>query len=298
MSSPPRVSVIIPAYNAAWCIRRAVDSVLAQTCRDFELIVVNDGSQDDTANLLRAYGDALRVVSKPNGGLSSARNAGIRVARGEYIALLDADDYWLPEKLARQVTLMDANPDLVFTSTAAWLEDAEGNRVGAWRCQGATSPALEAIFFVNAFVAGSGSAAMLRCAALARAGWFDESLKSLEDIDMWMRLAATGAYACIEEPLTVILKRPGSMSGNLDIMRNAAMRVMKKNRHLLPPQHQGQFWRDAYAGMLVDYAKWEYRAGRRIAAIVHVLQGLALAPIVEGRLKLGLLRDMLFLRSL
>lgn len=289
----PRVSVIIPAYNAAWCVRRALDSVLAQDCRDFEVIVVDDGSQDDTAAVLAGYGEAARVLSKPNGGLSSARNAGIAAARGEYVAFLDADDWWLPAKLSRQVALMDGQPTLLFCSTRAMVQTPEGGRLPDWRCGDGHRAALECIFAVNAHVAGSGSSVLARREAFARAGGFDESLRSLEDIDMWMRLAALGGYACIDEPLTVIEKRADSMSGNLDVMRDAAMRVMRKNRALLAPSLRGQFWRTAYAGMLSDYAKWAYRKGRTARALGDLARALTLAPLSRGRLIIGLLLAML-----
>ncbi len=285
----PRVSVIIPAYNAAWCIRRAVDSVLAQDFRDYELIVVDDGSQDETAPLLATYGTSVRVVGKVNGGLSSARNAGINAARGVYIAFLDADDWWLPGKLSRQVALMDGRPDLLFCSTASEVWTAAGKRLGDWRCGGGGDSALACIFAVNAYVAGSGSAVMARREAFARAGGFDVSLRSLEDIDMWMRLAAIGDFVCIDQPLTAIEKRSDSMSGNLDVMRGAAIRVMRKNRALLPPALRGRFWRIACASMLSDYAKWAYRSGRRVQAVRDLLHALVLAPLGRGRLVVSLL---------
>ncbi|MDD5389304.1 MAG: glycosyltransferase family 2 protein [Gallionellaceae bacterium] len=289
----PRVSVIIPAYNAAWCVRRALDSVLVQDYRDFEVIVVDDGSQDDTAAVLAGYGDAARVLSKPNGGLSSARNAGIAAARGEYVAFLDADDWWLPAKLSRQVALMDGQPTLLFCSTTTSAQTPEGRRLPDWRCGNGQRAALECIFAVNAYVAGSGSSVLARRAAFARVGGFDESLRSLEDIDMWMRLAALGDYACIDEPLTVIEKSANSMSGNLDVMRHAAIRVMRKNRALLAPPLRGRFWRTAYAGMLSDYAKWAYRRGRTARALGDLAWALMLAPLSRGRLIISLLLAML-----
>lgn len=297
MTETVTVSVVIPAYNAAWCIRRAIDSVLAQSFRDFELIVVDDGSTDGTAAVLAAYGDAVRVVAKPNGGLSSARNAGIAAARGEYVAFLDADDWWLPAKLERQVAMMRSRPALVFCSTAARTETPSGEPLGQWRCGCTTGPALESIFAANAFVAGSGSAVLARRDALARAGGFDEALPSLEDIDMWIRLATLGGYACVDEVLVGILKRSGSMSGNLEVMRAAAIHVMRKNRALLPPQRRGGFWRHAYAGVLSDYAKWAWRSGRRRQALRDVLAGLCLAPMSRGRLMLSLLVAMLLNRT-
>lgn len=289
----PHVSVVIPAYNAAWCIRRAVDSVLAQDYRDFEVIVVDDGSQDETAAVLAAYGDALRVVGKPNGGLSSARNAGIAAARGDHVAFLDADDWWLPAKLAHQVALLDGRPDVLFCSTTTRVVTPDGRSLADWRCGGGAgkgeADALAAIFAINAHVAGSGSAVLARREAFARAGGFDESLRSLEDIDMWMRLAALGDYACIDEPLTVIEKRADSMSGNLEVMRASAIRVMRKNRGLLPASRRGRFWRAAFAGMLTDYAKWAYRKGRRARALADLAWALGLAPRQRGRLVLGLM---------
>src|SRR5689334_18029587 len=111
-SSEPLVSVVMPAYNVAWCVGRAVDSVLAQNFRARELIVVNDGSTDDTRARLGAYGGAVTVIDQDNRGMSAARNAGIRRADGTYIAFLDADDWWLPGKLARQVELMESRSEI------------------------------------------------------------------------------------------------------------------------------------------------------------------------------------------
>jgi len=289
----PRVSVIIPAYNAAWCVRRAVDSVLAQEYRDFELIVVDDGCEDDTAAIAAGYGDAVRLVGKSNGGLSSARNAGIAAARGDYVAFLDADDWWLPAKLSKQMALMESRPELLFCSTASGVQTPEGRRLTDWRCGPKDRSTLECIFAVNAYVAGSGSAVLARREAFARAGGFDESLRSLEDIDMWMRLAALGEFACIDEPLVVIEKRGDSMSGNLDVMRAAAIRVMRKNRILLPDEARGGFWRGAFAAMLSDYAKWAYRTGHTGQALGDLAHALALAPLSRGRLVISLMVAML-----
>ncbi len=293
MCSATKVSVVIPAYNAAWCVRRAVDSVLAQDYRDFEIIVVDDGSQDETTKVLAGYGDGIRVVSKANGGLSSARNAGIHAAQGEFVAFLDADDWWLPGKLTRQTAMLKEKPHIVFCSTAATVQTPDGHVLNEWRCAMAEGNALGQIFHTNATVAGSGSTVMARKQALIQTGGFDETLRSLEDIDMWMRLAALGHYACIDEPLAVILKRPGSMSKNLDIMRTSALAVMKKNRGLLPLNQRGAYWRQAYASVLADYAKWEYREGRSGKAALHLLQGVIHAPFGRGRLLLGLLLAIL-----
>ncbi len=296
--SSSRISVIIPAYNAARCLRRAIDSVLQQDYRGFELIVVDDGSTDETALIADSYGRRLRLIRKSNGGLSSARNAGIKHAQGEYIAFLDADDWWLPSKLKLQAELMDNQPELVFCSTTTEVHSPEGGLIQLWRCGTVGTTALEEIFRVNAFVAGSGSAVMAKKTALLKAGGFDETLRSLEDIDMWMRLAAIGAYACIDTPLTAIEKHPDSMSGDLKVMRHSAIRVMKKNRSLLPPDKRSAFWRAAYAGMLSDYAKWSYRHGDSFRALADLLHGLVISPSHRGRQICGLILAILLRQTL
>jgi glycosyltransferase involved in cell wall biosynthesis len=292
MTEPaPTVSVVIPAYNVAWCVRKAIDSVLAQEGCDFELIVVNDGSTDDTATVLAGYGRAIRVLDQPNGGMSSARNAGIRAARGEFVAFLDADDWWLPGKLGRQVALMRQRPELGFCSCVARVEDMDGKLVNQWRCPKWEGPLVVYLFQGGASVPGSSSAVVARRDLVLAAGGFDESLRGAEDPDLWIRLAAMTSYACIDEPLVGILRRPGSVSRNLEAMRDSTLRMMGKNRHLLPRELQGSYWRACVAGIHGDYAKWRYREGQRLAAVRDLLHILAKSPVKRGRLAMGLLRD-------
>lgn len=294
----PLVSVVIPAYNAHWCIARSLESALDQMYRPLEIIVVNDGSTDDTAALLeRVDYPELRVIHQQNQGLSAARNTGIQAASGNYIAFLDADDWWLPGKLEAQVQLMQSNTEIGFCSVATQVVDPHGNLLNIWRCPQWEGDFLQAIFRELAVVAGSGSGVMVRRALFEKAGLFDESLKSLEDIDMWMRLAAITNYSCIEKPLATILKHPDSMSRNLKIMREAAIQLLHKSRTLLPTEQQDSFWRNALAGVYADYAKGAYRAGDRGAAIRDILHACRLAPLQRGRLCLGLLKDIALGRS-
>lgn len=290
--TPAPVSVVIPAYNAAWCVRRAVDSVLAQTRPCLETLVVDDGSTDDTAAVLSHYGDRIRVIRKPNGGLSSARNAGILEAHGTLVAFLDADDWWLPTKIASQAQLMEGRPEIGFSSTAARIEDPDGRLLNIWPSPRWQGSFLEHLFHYPAAAAGSGSGVVARRACFTEAGLFDEGLKSLEDIDMWMRLAAVTQFACLEDSLVVIVKRPDSMSRNLDVMRHAALQVMTKNRKLLRRDRRGSYWRAGVASLLADYAKWQHRAGRRGDALADIVRAFSIAPFSRGRLCLGLLRDI------
>lgn len=291
---PGLVSVIIPAYNAAGWVRRAVDSALAQTYPQREILVVNDGSTDTTAQVLAEYGNSIRVLTQPNGGLSSARNLGIREAHGELLAFLDADDYWLPEKLARQVACLQQDTGLGFCSTRTQVVSPAGEPTGTWDCPRMESTLLRTIFLRHASIAGSGSSVMARSELFNRAGVFDTQLRSLEDIDMWMRLAVLSDYTCIDDLLTVIVKSPDSMSGNLEVMRQSAILVMRKNRELLPRRDRGRFWQAAYAGMLTDYAKWELRNGRRASAVLHLLEALVRAPMSRGRLVMGILLTLAY----
>jgi glycosyltransferase involved in cell wall biosynthesis len=287
----PPVSVVIPAYNAAHCITRAVDSVLAQSYTHCEIVVVDDGSTDATVETLARYGDALRIIRQTNGGAGRARNQGIRETGGEFIAFLDADDRWLPAKLARQVAILEARPEIGFCSTRTVAEAPDGRRLGEWRCPGAAQTILHALFLNPGAIPGSASGVMARRRLLDEAGGFDEQLRQ-EDTDLWFRLAAVTGYVCLDEPLTVIVKNPDSRSGDLEAMRTAALAILRRYRHLLPPRDQGSFWQAAYAGVLADYAKWEYRRGRRFRAIGHVMEGLLRAPRRRGRLMLGLLLAM------
>ena len=135
-----------------------------------------------------------------------------------------------PPKLEAQVRLMDARPELALCSTATWVEGPDGYGLGIWSSPEPCRDSLENLFRNNAYIAGSGSSALVRRNLFARVGHFDETLQGLEDVDMWMRLASVGEYACIPEVLTVIMKRPGSLSTHLDRMRSSALTVMKKNR--------------------------------------------------------------------
>jgi glycosyltransferase involved in cell wall biosynthesis len=288
----------MPAYNVAWCVRRAVDSVLAQTYRERELIVVNDGSTDDTGQVLSSYGEAIRVINQDNRGMSAARNAGIRAARGALIAFIDADDRWLPDKLERQVELLRRRPDIGFCSTSARIENPGGEFLNLWQFRHDGTDVLETLFAENAAIAGGCSAVVVRRELLDRVGLFDEHLRGFEDPDLWIRLAAVSGYACIDEPLVVVMRREHSVSRNLHEMRKAALRSMSKNRPLLPAHLRGKFWRNCLAGVYTDYAKGAYRAGRVDAAVADTLRALTLSPVGRGRLCLGLLRDFLLRRPI
>jgi len=293
------ISVIIPAFNAQDYITKALDSTLIQSYQHIEVLVINDGSTDNTKTIVESYQDPrVKLISQSNGGLSNARNTGIKNAQGHYLAFLDADDYWMPEKLEKQIEVLEQHTEISFCSTQTRVETPGGDFINTWFCPEINDTILRTIFSQNAAIAGSGSSVMLTAELQKQAGVFDESLHSLEDIDMWMRYAAIAKYCCIPETLSVIIKRTDSMSRNLETMRNSAIRVLTKNKSLLNTTSQKTFWHSCYANMLYDYAKWEARSGFKIIAIRHTLLALIYAPKRKGRLCLGLLFAIVFNRPL
>lgn len=189
----PRVSVVIPAYNCASYIGQAIESVFSQSFRSYEMIVIDDGSQDDTSQVVQAYGDRVRYVYQANQGVSMARNHGIQLAEGEFIAFLDADDYFLPEKLAAQLAVFDAKPQLGLVHSGwrrvnhrgEFLQDVE-----PWH----NVPYLDVEMWLR-WKPVLPSAMMFRRQWLERAGGFDPRFPPAEDTDLALRLALMGCEA-------------------------------------------------------------------------------------------------------
>lgn len=196
----PLVSVIIPTFNRAGLLARAIDSVLSQTFASLELIVVDDGSTDATDALLARYGARLTVVRQPNRGVSAARNSGVARARGEWIALLDSDDEWLPDKLDRQVAYCAQHPETVICQTEElWIRN--GVRVNPKQRHAKVGGMIFEQCLPLCLV--SPSAVMLRRSLLTAVGGFDERLPACEDYDLWLRLTWKYPVHLIPEPLLV-----------------------------------------------------------------------------------------------
>jgi hypothetical protein len=200
----PLVSVIIPTYNRAAYLVEALDSVLDQAYPNLEVIVVDDGSGDHTAQVLKPYLNNINLLSQVNRGVSASRNLGIRTAQGELIAFLDSDDYWLPQKLTTQVAFFCDHPQAQICQTdEIWIR--KGKRVNPGRRhakpQGDIFEASLALCLV------SPSAVMLKRSLFDRVGLFDEELPACEDYDLWLRIAVDYPVYLIADPL--IVKRGG-----------------------------------------------------------------------------------------
>ena len=200
----PLVSVIIPTYNRRNRLEEAVRSVLDQTFRDFELIVVDDGSTDGTRDMLQPFGNSVKVLDQERSGASAARNLGIGEARGSLIAFLDSDDLWLERKLEVQADHFQTHPkSLICQTEEVWIRN--GRRVNPKAYHRKQSGELFRISLDRCMV--SPSAVMLRRSLFEEVGVFDTSMEACEDYDLWLRVTCRHPVALLEEPLTV--KRGG-----------------------------------------------------------------------------------------
>ncbi len=196
----PKVSVIIPVYNRAALICRAVDSVLAQDFKNFEIIVVDDGSTDDTPKALNVYKDKIKIITQKNRGVSAARNRGVSISSGQYIAFLDSDDMWLPEKLSTQVAFFESNPDTFICQTEAiWIRN--GIRVNPKKKHKKQSGMIFTPSLHLCLV--SPSAVMLEKEFFDMFEGFDENLPACEDYDLWLRISCKYPVALINIPLII-----------------------------------------------------------------------------------------------
>ena len=200
----PNVSVIIPTYNRANYVAEAITSALAQTQPPREVIVVDDGSTDDTANALAGFGDRIQVITQSNGGSSAARNAALSVAQGEFVAWLDSDDVWLPEKLARQLEAAHHWPDAALIHTRCYVIDAESRQRPLPADDEPEIDCLEedALERIIHHCYPNTSSCLIRHSALDTVGGFDPSWAFAEDWELNLRLAERFPFAYVAERLT------------------------------------------------------------------------------------------------
>ncbi len=223
----PQISVIIPVYNGEKTIFETIESVLNQTESDFELILINDGSQDSTLDIVASIQDPrLKVFSYPNAGVSASRNRGIAHACGEFISFLDADDLWTPDKLEAQLRVLQENPQAAVAYS--WLDyiDECGQflRTGCRKtATGDVYPELLLYQFLE-----NGSNALIRAQALSQVGGFDQSLTHAEDWDMFLRLAARYHFVAVPSPQILYRMSASSASSNLSKMEAESLKVLER----------------------------------------------------------------------
>lgn len=240
----PLVSVIIPTYNCARWISTAIDGALSQTLANREIIVVDDGSADDTARIVAArFGDRVHYLKKPNGGVSSARNAGIAAARGTFAAFLDADDSWSPTWLETAIGAIDARPSIGAVYGNLTVIDDNGRQLGGYDLsQGGRYDGIDIRYALSNASGLLGSNVVVRRDLAQAVGCWDESLRTAEDLDFALRLATVTRIAIIRAPL--IIRRECGASLSKQVNTGNRLKVIAK----FEAQHPGEAAR--YAGLL------------------------------------------------
>ena len=233
--TPPSVSVIMPAYNVAPYIAEAIESVLAQTFSDFELLIVDDGSTDGTAAIARHFAERdhrIRLLQQENRGLAAARNTALEHARASALALLDSDDLWMPRFLEAQMAVLEARPEVdIVTGNARTLGSHEDGRPARPWPDPRPSPNLWTILGdeLSVFIMS-----VFRRRVYDTIGGFDDMLRTNEDFDFWLRAALAGfTFARNDEPLGFYRRRDDSLSASEVRMLRGALRVYYKHRPAL-----------------------------------------------------------------
>jgi hypothetical protein len=311
MRAAPRISVVMPAYQVQTTIEAAIRSVLAQTMPDFELIIVDDGSTDATAAIAKNVDDSrIRLISQANRGLAGARNTGIKAARARYIALLDSDDLFLPDKLAMHYVHLESDPSIGVSYAGAILIDEAGRDLGVRQ-----RPKLGRITAADVFYGRSisnGSTPVFRLEMLAagalgqdsegRTRYFDETLRRAEDVECWVRLALRSALRFAPLPGAQTQYRISATSLSADVTSQlAAWKQMCAQIETYAPAFIAAHRAAAYARQLRYLARRCVYARERQLGLAMISRALATHPallLVEPRRTLTVLLTCLALRLL
>ncbi len=279
MRNPPGVTVVIPCYNYAHFLPKAIESALSQDYPNKEIIVVDDGSPDNTREVALSYGDRVRHVHQQNAGLSAARNKGIAEARHEFIAFLDADDWWTPGWLKAAMETFARLPEDYAVVACQWnFITPDGRRDGPklldqhWPRE----VTVEQMLIRSRF---QPSGVVARKTVLQACGGFDTTLRSTEDRDMWIRIAARHRIYCLKEPYAGVLSHPGSMSRNAARMKVNMQSVLGKARaHDVLKGGRPWVWMQAQSFLLYQTA-WMFRdSGDHRGAIRDLLHSMMRWP--------------------
>jgi hypothetical protein len=222
---PGRVSVVIPCFNGARFLSEAIDSALAQTYRDVEIVVADDGSTDDSVAIVARYGERVHGLRQANAGPSAARNLALAAATGEFVALLDADDRFHPRKLERQVDVLRARPDVAAVYCGWQLVDADGRLLPERGWPTVDGDLLAQLVLGNLFHPVS---VVLRRTVVDVAGGFDDRCPVNEDWDLFLRASRHGTWACVDEVLCDYRIHPGQSHQRLALVHQVAREILER----------------------------------------------------------------------
>jgi hypothetical protein len=284
-----KVSVILPVYGVEKYIAEAVRSVLAQTFSDFELLIIDDGSPDRSIEICQQFTDPrIRIIQQQNRGLSGARNTGIRNAVGEYLAFLDGDDLWMPEKLEKHVAHLDNSPKVGLSFSRSAFVDEAGKDLKTYQMPQLTGITSDYLLCCNPV--GNGSAPVIRRQVFQEIGrknaavetcYFDESLRRAEDIECWLRIAIQTSWLIegISEPLTLYRVNAGGLSASLLQQLSSWEAVIEKTRSYAPELiARGESQARAY--QLLYLARTAVRLQLRDLAVSLTHQAIAAHPAI------------------
>lgn len=306
-----KFSVVIPAYNVSLYIADCLNSVLAQSETDFEVLVVDDGSTDDTAQIVSTFEDPrVRLIQRPNGGLAAARNTGIRAAQGDLVAFLDADDRWCPGKLAAHRQVLEADPQISVSYDQSAFIDVHGQRNGLKMARTRAALTHEVLLLKNYL--GNGSTAVVRRSILEQVGGFDEDLRRFVDHELWVRLTFQGhRFQFIPHVLTEYRVHASSFTADTERMLKSLEAFLAKIATYAPQSVQRlapltlactHRWMARAAFVDGDYAKARLHAVQALRTTPQVLwrdprapitfaaiavQVIAPEPLFQGLLQLG-----------
>ena len=225
--------IIIPAYNAARYLEAAIESVIAQDFEDWRILLVNDGSTDDTASIAAGYahklGAKMIVITQPNAGLPAARNAALRVATAEFLAILDADDVWLPCRLRESLASLSSKPNAGLSYGLITRINEGGGTLSTFAGNPAFAEGRIAPYIYMRMVELPCPTVTIRRSCLATVGEFDETMRATEDRDFWLRVALRYEVAFVPKVIAQYRMSTGSMSTDLDRMMRAQFRFIDKH---------------------------------------------------------------------
>lgn len=284
-----RISVLLPLYNGEAYIREAVESVLAQTLGDFELLILDDGSRDRSSAIVREIArrdPRVRVIARENRGLTETLNELLTAARGDLVARMDADDVCLPDRFARQVAFLDARPEVVCVGGDVEMIDERGRLLTALEL-----PTEDAEIQAKAVVGHAPlfhPAAMIRRAALERIGGYRHEFWPAEDLDLWLRLGEVGALANLRGPVLRYRLHGASVSGTqVERQRAAARRCCEsawQRRGIRDGRFEaGDAWRPgtdphSQQRFLLRFGWWAFASGQRATALAYGWKAVRVRP--------------------
>jgi glycosyltransferase involved in cell wall biosynthesis len=271
----PLVSIVIPTFNYGHFVGEAVESALNQTYSCVEVIVIDDGSTDDTRERLAPYIGRIHYHYQSNAGLSAARNTGIRLAQGEFVALLDSDDAFHPRKLETQVGMLLKRPEFGLLATEHFSEEPY-----TWQELPAQELSWDRISLEDMVIKSrfGPSSVVIRRECLERVGLFDSELKSVEDRDMWIRIAVHYPIAVLHFPLTWYRETPGSMSRNAQKMEYYERLVLER-AFAIPQLAHRRFLRRRAQGLALLAAARRYQGSKLFGTATNrLLASLAAWP--------------------